>query len=134
MLVSTALDHDASSGEIIAAAQQAASELRAARGLALVDQLVEHAGGHARAAVGVPAIQRALRARAVDLLLLTPRFTAGHESEAEDFVRAAIASGADVEVPSGEAAARLDRAGDGIAARLRFAIDEAPAIADGTRG
>jgi hypothetical protein len=134
MLVSTTLDHDASNGEIVAAAKQAATELRAAHGLALVDQLIEHAGGHARAAVGVPAIQRALRAHAVDLLLVTPRFVGTHEREVEDFVRAAIASGADLEVPSGEAAERLDRAADGIAARLRFAIDEPPAVGDAARG
>ena len=68
-----------------------------------------------------------LRAYAVDLLLVTPRFIDGHEREAEDLVRAAIDSGAEVEVPSGETADRLDRAASGIAARLRFAIDEPPA-------
>jgi hypothetical protein len=130
MLVSPTLAHDATNAEIVAAAKQAATELRAAHGIGLVDQLIEHAGAHARAAVGVPAIQRALRAHAVDLLLLTPRFTGGHEREAEDFVRTAIAAGGDVEVPSGAAAERLDRAADGIAARLRFAIDEPPAASD----
>jgi peptide subunit release factor 1 (eRF1) len=70
----------------------------------------------------------------VDLLLVTPRFVDAHEGEAEDFVRDAIASGADVEVPSGEAAERLDRAAEGIAARLRFAIDEPPAAGDALGG
>ena len=127
LLVSAALDHDASDTDIADAAKHAASELRAARGVTLVDQLVEQGGGHARAAVGVPATQRALREHAVDLLLVTPRFIGTHEREVEDFVRATLTSGAEVEVPSGAAAEHLDRAADGIAARLRFAIDESPA-------
>ena len=40
--------------------------------------------------------------------------------------RAALAQAADVEVLSGEAAEFLDRVADGIAARLRFAIDGSP--------
>jgi hypothetical protein len=134
VLVSPTLDHHASNSEIIAAAQQAASDLRAAHGLALVDQLIEHAHGHARAAADVPAIQRAVRENAVDLLLVTPRFVGAHEREVEDFVRATIAGGGDVEVPSGAAAERLDRAAGGIAARLRFPIDEPPAIGDRPSG
>ena len=126
MLVSPTLSHDASETDIATAAKHAASELRATRGMALVDQLVEHAGGHARATVGVPATQRALREHAVDLLLVTPRFIGTHESQVEDFVRESIATGADVEVLSGQAAEHLDGVADGIAARLRFPIDETP--------
>ena len=131
MMVSTSLDHDASDSEIASAAKHAASDLRATRGLTLVDRLIDQGGGKGHAAVGVPATQRALRAQAVDLLLVTPRFISAHEDEAEDLVRATIASGADVDVPSGEAAEQLDRAADGIAARLRFAIDE-PSVAGDT--
>ena len=71
-----------------------------------------------------PAVQRALRAQAVDVLLLSPEYVRAHERDAEELVRAALASGADVEVPSGSAAERLDEAATGIAARLRFAIEE----------
>jgi len=130
LLVSVALEKDATAGEIVEAAKHAATELRAAQGLALVDRLIEHAGGSAPAVAGVPAIQRALRANAVDLLLVTPRFISAHEREAEDFVREATQAGGDVEVPSGDAAERLDRAAGGIAARLRFAIEEPPAVGD----
>jgi hypothetical protein len=59
------------------------------------------------------------------VLLLSPEFVRTHEETAEALVRAALATGADVEVPSGSAAERLDRAAAGIAARLRFAV-EAP--------
>lgn len=127
VLVSATLDHDASDNAIIAAAKDAATELRAMQGGVLVDQLIEQGGGHARSVVGVPATQRALRANAVDLLLVTPQFISAHAREVEDFVRATIAGGADVEVPSGRAAEELDRAAGGVAARLRFAIDEPPA-------
>jgi hypothetical protein len=41
-----------------------------------------------------------------------------------------MAAGGDVEVPSGVAAEHLDRAAGGIAARLRFAIDDAPDASD----
>jgi len=133
LLVSASLDHDATDTEISAAASYAATELRATQGVELVDQLIEQAGRHARAAVGVPATQRALRANAVDLLLVTPKFIGSNEREVEDLVRATLASGADVEVPSGRAAEQLDEAAGGIAARLRFAIDEPPARGDTAR-
>ncbi|HEU4698439.1 MAG TPA: hypothetical protein VFS40_04625 [Gemmatimonadales bacterium] len=121
-LTAVALDHDATADQIVEAARSAATELRAAEGRRLVDQLVESAGGDARAAAGVPAVQRALHAHAVDLLLLSPGFIRAQEREAEDMVRAALGAGADVEVPSGDAAERLDRAAEGVAARLRFGI------------
>lgn len=121
VLVAGSLDHDAHENDIAQAAKRAASELRAAQGGALVDRLVDRAGPHGRAAAGVPAVQRALQAQAVDLLLVSPDFVRDHEGEAEDAIRAAIAQGADVEVLSGNAAEHLGRAGAGIAARLRFA-------------
>ena len=127
-LVSATLRHDASDDEIRRAAKRAATELRGAEGSLLVEQLVERAGGHGRAAIGVTAVERALRARAVDVLLLSPDFVRTHEEAAEALVRAALTTGADVEVPSGSAAERLDRAATGIAARLRFAV-EAPDVA-----
>ncbi len=122
-LVSEALDHDASADEIIEAAKSAATELRAREGGVLVDRLAEGAGAAGRSAAGVPAVQRALLVKAVDLLLLSPAFIRTHERQAEDMVRAALGSGADVEVPSGSAAERLDQASEGIAAQLRFSID-----------
>ncbi|HEU4631107.1 MAG TPA: hypothetical protein VFS08_15250 [Gemmatimonadaceae bacterium] len=123
-LVSATLDHDAPADEIARAAKRAATQLRGEHGRRLLGQLLDRAGGHGRAAVGVPAVQRALRTHAVDLLLLSPGFIHAHERDAEDLVRAALAGGADVEVPSGHAAEQLDRVTDGIAARLRFAIEE----------
>lgn len=132
-LVSATLHHDAPTDEIRRASKRAATELRGAEGGLLVDQLVEQAGGHGRAATGMPAVQRALRAQAVDVLLLSPEFIRTQERDAEELVRAALATGADLEIPSGSAAERLDEAASGIAARLRFAIEE-PALPAGAEG
>jgi hypothetical protein len=126
LLVDASLDHDAPEREIARSAREAASALRAMRGSALLDRLLERMVPQGKAEAGVPATQRALHAQAVDLLLLTPEFLRLHVHVAEDAVRAALAQGADVEVLSGEAAPFLDRAAGGIAARLRFAIDGAP--------
>lgn len=129
-MVSPALDHDAPEDVISAAATEAASALRADKGRAVIGRLLEHAGPMGRGAAGVPATQRALRARAVDLLLISPSFVELHEPDAESMVRAALEQGSDVEVLSGEQGAYLDRTADGIAARLRFAIDAAPVMAE----
>lgn len=125
-LVSLRLDGDRSEGEIARAAKAAASTLRAERGLAMLGPLLERAGASDRAAAGIPATQRALRAHAVDQLVLSPAFVQAQPGLAEDVVREALTQGAEVEVLSGEAAARLDGSADGIGARLRFAIDSRP--------
>jgi peptide subunit release factor 1 (eRF1) len=134
VLVSTTLDHDAPGMEIASAAKHAASELRAAQGGALVDRLMERAGAHGRAAAGMPAVQRALEAQAVDLLLVSPDFVRDRDCAAEEAVRAAIAQGADVEVLSGDAGAQLGRAAEGIAARLRFAPSASLSEVDSATG
>jgi len=126
VLVSSTLHHDAADHQIAQAAKESASALRAMRGRALLDRLLERLIPQGRGEAGLPATQRALHAQAVDLLLLSPEFLRAHAAVAEDAVQAAIAQGADVEVLSGEAAAHLDRAAGGIAARLRFAIDGSP--------
>ncbi|HEU4565999.1 MAG TPA: hypothetical protein VFS05_15170 [Gemmatimonadaceae bacterium] len=121
-LVSATLDGDAAESTIALAAKEAATELRAERGRALLERLRERAGGGGRGVVGVAATQRALHAQAMELLLVTPELLRAEVRLAEDAVRAALAQGAEVEVLSGGAAEELDRAG-GLAGRLRYAID-----------
>jgi hypothetical protein len=123
IMVSPTLHHGATGADIVRQAKDAASELRGTQGRVLVRQILDRAGGNARGAAGVPAVQRALRATAVDLLLVSPEFIRLHEPEAEAMVRSALAQGADVEAPSGDAAEELDRAAQGVAARLRFPIN-----------
>jgi stalled ribosome rescue protein Dom34 len=79
-----------------------------------------------RAVAGLPALQRALYLKAVDLLLLSPRFLHSERGHAERLLHAALAQGADVEVLSGDAGTLLDSVADGVGARLRFSVD-APA-------
>lgn len=117
------LEHDATAEEIADAAQRTATQLRAAHGRAVLAPLLEHGAAGGRAASSVPSTQRALRANAVELLVMTPEFVRADADEAEAAVRAALLQGADVEVLSGDAAADLDARGDGIAAKLRFPVD-----------
>jgi peptide subunit release factor 1 (eRF1) len=121
--MSATLNQDATAAEITEAAQHAASALRAAHGQVLLRSLLEDVGVRGRAASGVPAVQRALRAHAVDLLLLSPTFVRAEAAEAEEAVRAALLQGAEVEVLSGDAAVRLDQVANGVGARLRFALE-----------
>ena len=121
--IAPSLAHDATDAQLVREAKDTATELRGAHARALVRDLLDRAGSHARGEVGLPAVQRALQAGAVDLLLVSPEFIRTQERVAEDVVRAAIEQGATVEVPSGEGAEKLDTTASGIAARLRFTID-----------
>jgi hypothetical protein len=130
VVISGTLDHDETEVEIARAAKRAATTLRSRQGRALLDRVLEHAGARGRAAAGVSSTLRALHAQAVNLLAVSPEFIRVHGQDAEDTVRAALAQGADIEVLSGDAAEHLDRTAEGIAARLRFAID-APVMPNG---
>jgi hypothetical protein len=123
-MVVASLDHGASNAEVARAAEHAATAMRATHGRLLLDHLPDREGSRGRGTAGLPATQRALQSHAVDLLLLSPEYIRWHPFDAEEFVRATFAQGADVEVLSGQAADDLDRMADGIAARLRFSIDE----------
>jgi hypothetical protein len=116
------LEHDATAKEIAEAAQRTATQLRAAHGRAILTPLLEDAGAGGRAASSLPSTQRALRAHAVDLLVVTPTFVRTDAEEAEEVVRTALLQGADVEVLSADAADDLDARAGGIAARLRFPV------------
>lgn len=124
LAVVNTLPHDAGDPQIIRAAKDAATELRSEHGRAIVGDLLDRAGSGSRAKVGVAPVQRALRARAVDLLLVSQEMVRTQPDLVEELVRLAIEQGATVEVPSGEASEQLDREAGGLAARLRFPIDE----------
>lgn len=121
VVVSSELDQTASTEVIVRAAKRAAREWRSRRGRQLVSRIFVHSGQ--RAVAGVPALQRALYLKAVDLLLVSPRFLHLERAQAERLLHAAIAQGADVEILSGDAGALLDGVADGLGARLRFSID-----------
>lgn len=120
-IVTNELNHTAASRAIIRVAKRAARELRSRRGQEVISRILGRAGY--RAAAGVPALQRALYASAVDHLFVSPRFLHVDREWAERSLHAALAQGANVEVLSGDAGMLLDRLAGGVAARLRFAIE-----------
>lgn len=119
-LLLPALHDGATEAELARAADEGAAALRNARDLEAVTQVLARAGAAGRGAVGAEATRQALDGGAVQALYFTPAFLERHADDAESVVRAAMAQQASVVEVAGDAAARLDRDGAGIAARLRF--------------
>jgi hypothetical protein len=121
-VVSSELDRTATYEAIVRRAKHAAREWRSRRGRLLVSRIFIHDGR--RSAAGLPALQRALYLKAVELLLVSPRFLHLERARAERLLLAALIQGAAVEVLSGDAGTLLDSVADGVGARLRFPINE----------
>ena len=124
VIVTAELDHRASPSAIARAAKRAARQLRSRRGRHLISKVL--AGIEYRAVAGLPALQRAIRSKAVDLLLVSPRFLHVEADRAEALLHSALRQGARIEVLSGDAGLLLDQVAQGVGARLRFAIDPKP--------
>jgi stalled ribosome rescue protein Dom34 len=124
VVVTSELEHRASPSAIVRAAKRAARELRSRRGRELISRMLSRI--EYRAVAGLPALQRALHAKAVDLLLVSPRLLHREADLAERVLQSAIRQGAQVEVLSGDSGVLLDQLADGVVARLRFAIDPKP--------
>jgi hypothetical protein len=119
LVVSPHLGRHASAAQIVQVAKRAATEVRAAQSRALFGRVLADAGR--RATVSASALTRALVGKAVDLLVVSPRFLRTGVDRAESIMRDALLQGARIELIAGEAAVALDRAANGVAARLRFA-------------
>jgi len=128
-VVSSELDRTATHDAIVRSAKHAAREWRSRRGRLLVSHVFNHSGR--RSVAGLPALQRALYLKAVDLLLISPRFLHLECARAERLLLAAVGQSAAVEILSGDAGTPLDSVGDGVGARLRFSIDE-PVVTSAT--
>jgi hypothetical protein len=111
---------ETSSAELKRAIEAAASTLSANLQRALVEEVIEATRSAGRACLGREQTERALRAGAVDTLILSRSFARAEPSAAERLVDLAFEQGASVEEISDAAAGELDREG-GIGARLRFA-------------
>ena len=98
-----------------------ARQLRQRLDREIVDAAISHAAERGRGSVGAASTRAALEIGDVHMLLISARFMNDGPIVAEELARSALASGAAVEIVSGPAAARLDRAG-GIAAVLRYAL------------
>ena len=68
---------------------------------------------------------RALEKRAVDHLILSPAILAWQPEAVDRIVYEALLERAEIEIARDAAAQRLDRAAEGIVARLRFAVPHA---------
>lgn len=116
----TDLRADATPAEVKAAIDAAASALSARLQKALVDQVIEATRAAGRGCLGWEPTERALRAGAVETLLVSRRLARAEPDLVEHLVDRALEQGAVVEEVGGPAAGTLDREG-GIGARLRFA-------------
>ena len=124
LVVSTDIDPRASPTAIGRAAKRAARALRSRRGRELISNVLARI--EYRAVASLPAVQRALHVKAVDLLLVSTRFLHAEGARAEKVLHAALRQRARIEVLSGDAGLFLDQVADGVAARLRFAMDAPP--------
>lgn len=108
--------------EMTAEIQKAASQLTQRYQEELLAQVVDAAGARGKACLGGADTKRALAEMRVDTLLLSRTFLRAQPDAAEEYVGAALAQDAAVEELSEEGAARLDREGGGIGARLRYRV------------
>ena len=109
-----------SEAEVHTVVREAASKLRARRQGELLDAVFDLARSGGKGALGVPAIEDALRAARVDTLFLTRGFREREPDLADHFVGTAFEQGAAVEEVSGDHGTRLDQEAEGVAARLRY--------------
>jgi hypothetical protein len=116
-----ALDIHATEAQVVAAAQQGASQLRDQMDLRHVREITGDAENEAIVAKRPAETREALEQGRVRELFFTAQYAENHLAEAEAAVRSAIAQGALVEEVSRAVAQRLDEFG-GIGARLRYAL------------
>lgn len=86
----------------------------------LLAQVADFAGAGGRGCLGRRSTERALEERKVELLLLSRRWLEGDTESAERYVDAALEQNAEVEEFVGPPGEQLDRAGEGVGARLRY--------------
>jgi hypothetical protein len=103
--------------------ESAASALNQSIQAELLEDVVNHARSGGRGALGPESVEKALREGRVDTLLLSRNFIRGDTDRADHFVGSAFEHHAEVEELSAEGAERLDRAGEGVAARLRYVLE-----------
>jgi hypothetical protein len=106
--------------EVKAAAAEGASALSKLRQNMLLDQITEQTYAGGNGSLGAEETVRALREGRVDILALSRGFVEANPDLADECVSEAFQQGAEVRVFSGDPASRLDTAGGGVGARLRY--------------
>jgi hypothetical protein len=115
---------DSSAAELEDALQAAATDMTSRRQEALLEGLIQKAGGGDHAALGPKATEVHLEHGAVSTLLLSRDFLVREPRDAERLVRLAIQTGSGIEEVGGDPGARLDREAGGVGAGLRFNVGE----------
>ncbi len=109
-----------SPADVKKAAAEGASALAKLRQNSLLEEITERAYSGGNGSLGAEETVRALREGRVDILALSRGFVETNPDLADQCVSEAFRQGADVRVFGGDPADRLDAAGGGIGARLRY--------------
>ncbi len=115
---------EASDAEVRDALEKAASELNQAMQAELLDEVINQARAGGRGALGPEEVKKAAQEGRVDILLLSRNFINVNPDYADHLVGAAFEQHGDVEELSADGAERLDSAGEGVAARLRYVLSD----------
>ncbi|CAN5749809.1 hypothetical protein BH23GEM11_BH23GEM11_16230 [soil metagenome] len=108
--------------EVRDAVEAAASKLNQAHQERNLSEVIDLARSGGKGALGADPVLKALRESRVDTLFLTRGFISANPEYADHMVGAAFEQHAEVEELSFEGAERLDTAGEGVAARLRYTV------------
>lgn len=124
VIIDRALHVEMREAEVRRAVGAAASELTKRWQLGQVEHVFDHARASGRGAMGYHETERALEEMRVDTLLLSRVRVREQAKDSDRLIGMAFAGAAHVEEVSGAAADLLDLESEGIAARLRFRLQE----------
>lgn len=116
------LRFEMSDAELRAAVEAAASDLNQALQADRLTEVIDLAKSGGRGALGIDAVEKALRESRVDTLFVSRGFISASPDYADHLVGAAFEQHADLEELSHEGGGRLDAEGEGVAARLRYTL------------
>jgi hypothetical protein len=127
LIVDPALHLTMSLAELEPRVEAAASALSQRLQLSYTQSVLNDGGPGGAGAVYREAVTAACERGQVERLLLTPSFLSSSPDEAESLIAQTLDHGGTVELVGDAAAELLDGGGDGICARLRYAVRNAPA-------
>ncbi len=113
-----------SEAEVRDALEKAASKVNQRMQGELLEEVINLARAGGRGALGPGDVERALKEARVDTLLVSRNFIRANPDYADHLIGGAFEQHADVQELSGEGADRLDLEGEGMAARLRYTLQD----------
>lgn len=116
----TSMELEASETEVKEMAEEVASHLTESRQEELLSETIDAARSNGKGVLGVDETLRALEEGRVHVLFISREFILGSPREAERAVRLAFEQKAALEEVGRETGQRLDQAGGGLGARLRY--------------